>query len=1046
MRKLILVCSGICLTISMALGQKPVAQKALTLHEGRQAESYTLFSTPRQTGEALEVYVDNALSLTLQEDMLSAIQNAREGVLKLQLPAPINRQLDLYEAEVFSADATISTSDGRSFTPNPNNRYYRGMVHGKQNSLAVVSVFEDKVHILFADDEGNKRIQQSEGYQYIYFADKDIRIPKDLECYTDQIDQPYFSDSEKGIGSRMTGNCVEVYAEADHECYIDNNESLPETEEWLGLLWNEVITLYENEEIPVALSSALIYTEPDPFVNLNSTSAVLTAFRQHIDTLDYDGRLAHFLSTRSLGGGIAYVNVLCSNTHQVAVSASLSTNIVPFPTYSWTVEVVTHEMGHNMGSRHTHGCYWNGNSTQIDDCGNVWAANNNNTPEGNACFDENNPILPESGTIMSYCHLISGVGIDFNNGFGPLPGDLIRDKYINASCNTGTCTPPLCTNLNDPVDGQTGVDVNQVLHWDSADGADGYKLTIGTTPTNGDILDNEDLGPVTSYDPVNPFPFATTIYVKIVPYNIAQGDAEGCVNESFMTEDNIAPSCTQLTNPVDGSTDVQADVVLTWSHSAGNQLGYKISIGTTPGGTDILNLEDVGNTPEYDHPSSYPLGTTLYVTIIPYWSGGDIEDCPSESFTTITPGSGDFCNTAIDLPCDAVLEGSTVDAMEDTGLPFCVADIEAPGIWYTFVGDGNNTVIETCMDDSYDTQLNAYEGVCGELQCITGNDDFCYRRSAITFPTEAGTTYYILVQGWGGEQGDYIIHRSCYDGPFYCLSSGRDAFSEWIGNVSFAGMENESGSSSYSDFMDVPIEVSRGDTYTIELTPEYAQSSRNEYFRVWIDFNHDGDFTDGGEQVFSAGPATSMVSGNIDIPITAAKGITRMRVSMRYNSNPSSSCSLFANGEVEDYVLNIKCNLVTSNQDDAGNGTLRNVSQCVDDGEDVLFDPSLNGQILKVMDGQIQVEGNWKWMAEAGSNITIQAEGVNRVLKIQAGNSIEIQNLNFIGGSALDGNAIDNLGDLILRDCNLYKPAGSQTSVLRNRGTVEIFGQCDIGD
>ena len=109
-------------------------------------------------------------------------------------------------------------------------------------------------------------------------------------------------------------------------------------------------------------------------------------------------------------------------------------------------------------------------------------------------------------------------------------------------------------------------------------------------------------------------------------------------------------------------------------------------------------------------------------------------------------------------------------------------------------------------------------------------------------------------------------------------------------------MENESGSSSYSDFMDVPIEVSRGDTYTIELTPEYAQSSRNEYFRVWIDFNHDGDFTDGGEQVFSAGPATSMVSGNIDIPITAAKGITRMRVSMRYNSNPSSSCSLFANG------------------------------------------------------------------------------------------------------------------------------------------------------
>src|SRR4029079_15718221 len=97
-------------------------------------------------------------------------------------------------------------------------------------------------------------------------------------------------------------------------------------------------------------------------------------------------RLAHFMSTRPLGGGIAYLDVLCSNTLQCAVSTSLTTTIVQFPTYSWNVEVCTHEMGHNMGSSHTHACVWNGNNTQIDDCGNQWAANNGQTPEGAACY------------------------------------------------------------------------------------------------------------------------------------------------------------------------------------------------------------------------------------------------------------------------------------------------------------------------------------------------------------------------------------------------------------------------------------------------------------------------------------------------------------------------------------------------------------------------------------------------------------------------------------------------------------------------------------
>lgn len=1044
MRKIFSLLTGLILFATITVAQKPVAEKAIQLFAGKEVTSYALFTPGVEAKEDIAQYVDGAYMLNLKADALDALRTANAGLVRLQLPYPLNLQLDLFRTDVFSDEATISTTDGRTFAPNPNHQFYRGIISGNPNSLAIVSIFEERVQILFADDQGNMRIQQTAGNKYVLFADKDILIPKQLECYVDDETDFNAPEDSKGSSNRtMTGNCIEVYVECDYKSYLDNGSSVPNTEEWVAELWNEVITLYENEDIPVAVSDVLVYTSSDPFAALNSTSAVLTAFRAHIDTLVYDGRLAHFLSTRSLGGGIAYLNVLCSNSHQVAVSASLSTNIVPFPTYSWSVEVVTHEMGHNVGSPHTHNCSWNGNGTQVDDCGNVWATNNNQTPEGAACYDVNNPILPPSGTIMSYCHLIAGVGINFNNGFGTAPGDLIRDKYLTAPCNTGTCTPPLCTTLTLPDPGSTGVDINQDLFWASADGAEGYRLTIGTTPTNGSILNNADVGLVTTYNPVNSLPFSTTIYVKIVPYN-SVGDATGCVNQSFTTEANVAPECTQLTFPVNGATDVSADVVLTWAHSVGNQTGYKISIGTSLNGTQILNLFNVGNVTTYDHPTSYPYGTTLYVKITPYWTGGDINGCASQSFTTIEPMDGDFCTNAITLPCGGAIEGSTLNAMSDTGMPFCGTAVEAPGIWYTFVGDGSNTIVSLCSDYDYDTQINAYSGSCSSLVCVTGIDDFCYTGSMISFPTTAGTNYFVLVQGWGGEQGNFTITRECYDGPFYCLSSGRYAGSEWISNVTFAGQANASGSASYSDFTDEPIEVSRGGTYALQIAPGFQQGTRVEYYKVWIDYNHDGDFTDSGEQVFSAGPTTAPVSGNITIPVTATKAMTRMRVSMRYNATPSSSCGTFANGEVEDYMLNIKCNMVTSTLDDAGNGTLRNVSACVDAGDNILFASSLNGQTLNVTSSQISVVDELKWMANAGANIQIQAVGINRILKIPIGTSMEVQNLKFVGGTATDGSAIDNLGTLILRDCDIHPAVGSNSIPLRNRGNMNVFGICDI--
>lgn len=99
--------------------------------------------------------------------------------------------------------------------------------------------------------------------------------------------------------------------------------------------------------------------------------------------------------------------------------------------------------------------------------------------------------------------------------------------------------PPACTSLSSPANGATNVPVTTSLTWPAATGSPtGYRLNVGTTPGGTNILNNFDVGNVTSYDPPGDFPYNATIYVKITAYN-GVGDASGCVEKSFST-----PACT----------------------------------------------------------------------------------------------------------------------------------------------------------------------------------------------------------------------------------------------------------------------------------------------------------------------------------------------------------------------------------------------------------------------------------------------------------------------------------------------------------------------
>ncbi len=152
---------------------------------------------------------------------------------------------------------------------------------------------------------------------------------------------------------------------------------------------------------------------------------------------------------------------------------------------------------------------------------------------------------------------------------------------------------------------------------------------------------------------------------------------------------------------------------------------------------------------------------------------------------------------------------------------------------------------------------------------------------------------------------------ACHDHA-YCTAIGGATGQEWIERVVLGELDHTSGpNQGYGNFTGLEdAALVPGAVYPIQLQPGFGGYPFPEYFRVWIDFNQDGNFTGPEEKVFDPGFAfTETVFGQIAIPDDAQPGETRMRVVMRWtgsNGTPPGACpGHFSFGEVEDYCLRI---------------------------------------------------------------------------------------------------------------------------------------------
>lgn len=170
--------------------------------------------------------------------------------------------------------------------------------------------------------------------------------------------------------------------------------------------------------------------------------------------------------------------------------------------------------------------------------------------------------------------------------------------------------------------------------------------------------------------------------------------------------------------------------------------------------------------------------------------------------------------------------------------------------------------------------------------------------------------------GSGGNGQIRITYTSSF--PTYCSPTFASGV-EPITNVIFAGINNTTtnvtGGSSLESFCDIGTVV-QGTTHQISLKGN-TDGNYTNHFRVYVDWNQDGDFLDAGESyyigtIINSDGTDKILIGNITVPATATLGNTRMRVMKRYNADPTDPCQTGTGfGQAEDYTINVTSPLDT---------------------------------------------------------------------------------------------------------------------------------------
>jgi hypothetical protein len=381
----------------------------------------------------------------------------------------INADLELHRFDVFTPDAQILLAgpDGSTTPlPRPDMAFFEGTVAGEPDSRVFLSASQQSVRgyiqrgegIVAFGPRGGWKFESSEHGLKLLSAEDYQGVGEGWHCYSDDLPRPPKRPRPTAFVDPGTQFAATIAIDTDHELYslfgsdaiAESNYITNDVAAASAIYWRDVLTR-------IRISAMIIQTTSDPWGTTTDLNTLLTMFGNYWDAnhTSIQRTVAHLFMGRNTGGGIAWVGTLCApNTYGYGVSGSHNALIptypndpnnnfhhltVPYAHDIWDLLSLAHEVGHNFGSSHTH-CYAP-NAVWAD-----WPDHCYDQESGQGCYTgpQGCPAPQPCGTIMSYCHLLSGgynnIGLFFHprcvqddSSLYPNRGGM-REEILSVSC------------------------------------------------------------------------------------------------------------------------------------------------------------------------------------------------------------------------------------------------------------------------------------------------------------------------------------------------------------------------------------------------------------------------------------------------------------------------------------------------------------------------------------------------------------------------------------------------------------------------------------
>ncbi|CAD7812712.1 hypothetical protein CHRY9390_02552 [Chryseobacterium aquaeductus] len=282
-----------------------------------------------------------------------------------------------------------------------------------------------------------------------------------------------------------------------------------------------------------------------------------------------------------------------------------------------------------------------------------------------------------------------------------------------------------------------------------ASGYEYYLSTSNTTPTATTVATGSA---TTNSINLTLLASSTTYYIWVRSLCTATNKSSWSAVGTFTTQ----TFCPSITSPTNNVTGLSLMPTITWSAVAG-AAGYRITVGTTSGGSNVLNNLDVGTATTYTFATPLVNSTQYFYTVNAYVGGVTSNSCSVRNFTTecaaITPNyTNDF--SSITTACWTQASGGST-ATGPTG---------ASSNWYGdgFLNNGfsgaakinlySNNTTGWLISPTFNLSSGSYNltfdyGMTewnGTASATLGSDD----KILVLMSNDNGTTW-TIIQTWG---------------------------------------------------------------------------------------------------------------------------------------------------------------------------------------------------------------------------------------------------------------------------------------------------------